>query len=56
MTLKQRRVKGIIPQPNIGDPGTGDFTLTFLGEAGVAGRADIVGDCAFTTKPVLASN
>lgn len=35
---------GLVPHPNIGNPGTGDFTLTFLGDAGVAGRADIMGD------------
>lgn len=34
--------KGIVPQPNIGDPGLGDLTLAFLGEAGVVGRADMM--------------
>ena len=31
-----------LPQPNSGVPGLCDLTLTFLGEAGVAGRLDIV--------------
>lgn len=31
----------IVPQPYIGVPGTGALTLTFFGDAGVAGRADI---------------
>lgn len=31
-----------LPQPNMGEPGTGDLTLTFFGDAGVVGRADIV--------------
>lgn len=33
-----------LPQPNIGEPGAGDLTLTFLGEAGVVGRAAMVGE------------
>ena len=33
---------GDIPQPNMGEPGTGDFTLTFFGDAGVVGRAAMV--------------
>jgi hypothetical protein len=31
----------IVPQPYMGVPATGALTLTFLGEAGVVGRADI---------------
>lgn len=31
-----------LPQPNRGVPGTGALTLMFLGEAGVAGLADIL--------------
>ena len=31
-----------VPQPNIGEPGAGDLTLTFFGDAGVVGRADMV--------------
>lgn len=42
-----------IPQPNIGDPGTGDFTLMFLGEAGVVGRPDIVRNQAFAARVLL---
>lgn len=42
-----------IPQPNIGDPGTGDFTLMFLGEAGVVGRPDIVRNQAFAASVLL---
>lgn len=31
-----------LPQPKSGVPGTGELTLTFLGEAGVVGRAAMV--------------
>jgi hypothetical protein len=31
-----------LPQPNMGEPGTGDLILTFFGDAGVLGRADMV--------------
>lgn len=31
-----------VPQPKAGNPGTGDLTLAFLGEAGVTGRLDIM--------------
>lgn len=34
----------IVPQPYIGVPGTGALTLTFFGDAGVVGRADIMFD------------
>lgn len=34
--------KDDIPQPNMGDPGDGDLTLTFLGDAGVTGRPDMM--------------
>lgn len=30
------------PQPNMGVPGAAGFILTFLGDAGVVGRADMV--------------
>lgn len=35
-----------LPQPNTGIPGTGGLTFMFLGDAGVAGRADILQDSA----------
>lgn len=31
-----------IPQPNMGVPTAGDLTLAFLGDAGVAGRVDMM--------------
>jgi hypothetical protein len=33
-----------IPQPYMGVPGTGDLILTFLGDAGVVGRPDMMKD------------
>ena len=32
----------VIPQPYRGVPGTGDLILTFLGDAGVVGRPDMM--------------
>lgn len=32
-----------VPQPNMAVPGTGELTFTFLGEAGVCGRAAMLG-------------
>ena len=40
-TLLSCRSRVSVPQPNTGVPGAGALTLTFLGEAGVAGRADM---------------
>ena len=40
-TLSSWSRRAYVPQPNTGVPGAGALTLTFLGEAGVAGRADM---------------